>query len=58
MAVEVTVFSVAITDLDTCCSGSQGIHRGDWYFLNGVRFSGDGDDIYETRYAQRVHLRH
>ena len=20
------------TDLTTCCSGSQGIHRGDWYF--------------------------
>ena len=21
-----------ITDLNTCCSGAQGIHRGDWYF--------------------------
>ena len=25
------------TDLDTCCSGLQGIHRGDWYFPNGDR---------------------
>ena len=25
------------TDLTTCCSGNQGIHRGDWYFPNGDR---------------------
>ena len=24
------------TDLGTCCSGSQGIHRGDWYFPDGT----------------------
>ena len=27
---------VCHTDLATCCSGSQGIHRGDWYFPNGT----------------------
>ena len=25
------------TDLTTCCTGGQGIHRGDWYFPNGDR---------------------
>ena len=25
---------VCHTDLSTCCSGSQGIHRGGWYFPN------------------------
>ena len=25
------------TDLTTCCTGGQGIHRGDWYFPNGTR---------------------
>ena len=24
------------TDLESCCSGSQGIHRGDWSFPNGT----------------------
>ena len=27
---------VCHTDLAHCCSGSQGIHRGDWYFPNGT----------------------
>ena len=27
---------VCHTDLDTCCSGSQGPHRGDWYFPDGT----------------------
>ena len=33
---------VCHTDLDTCCSNPQGIHRGDWYFPNGtvLPFSG------------------
>ena len=48
------------TDLSTCCSSTQGPHRGDWYFPSGERllfpFPGDGD-IYETRSAQRVDLR-
>ena len=41
------------TDLGTCCSGSQGIHRGDWYFPNGTRLPLSGD-VYEARGAQRV----
>ena len=48
------------TDLSTCCSGGQGLHRGDWYFPDGNRlplpFHSDG--IYETRGAQTVDLRH
>ena len=46
------------TDLDTCCSGAQGAHRGDWYFPNGDRlpFPGDGD-IIQNRVAQGVELR-
>ena len=45
------------TDLSTCCSGSQGIHRGDWYFPSGTRlqFSGNGT-VYEGRGAQIVDL--
>ena len=47
------------TDLNTCCGGAQGIHRGDWYFPDGTRlpFPGDDGDIYEVRVAQRVDLR-
>ena len=48
-----------ITDLETCCSGAQGVHRGDWYFPDGSRlpFSGSGVVIVEGREAQRVDLR-
>ena len=48
------------TDLKTCCNGTAGPHRGDWYFPNGMRlfFNGDPGDIYEFRSAQRVDLRH
>ena len=48
------------TDLNTCCSGSQGVHRGDWIPPGSeerLPFSGDGDDIYESRGNQRVDLR-
>ena len=47
-----------ITDLMTCCRGSGGPHRGDWYFPDGTRlpFSGGGD-IYEHRGTERVDLR-
>ena len=47
------------SDLSACCSGSQGPHRGDWYFPDGTRlpFPGDGD-VYESRGDQRVDLRH
>ena len=43
------------TDLNTCCSGHDGGHRGDWYFPDGTRvpFSGSGD-IYEFRRSQGV----
>ena len=47
------------TDLSTCCTSSQGPHRGDWYFPDGSRlkFSGGGSKIYQSRAAQRVYLR-
>ena len=46
------------TDLNTCCSGFQGSHRGDWYFPNGDRLPlPDGSAIIESRQAQRVDLR-
>ena len=48
------------TDLETCCSGAQGGHRGDWYFpgsTDRLPFSNDVGDIYETRGDQRVDLR-
>ena len=45
------------TDLQTCCSGGQGSHRGDWYFPNGTRlqFSGYGG-IYMFRGRRRVDI--
>ena len=43
------------TDLSTCCSSAQGIHRGDWYFPDGTRLLFSGD-IYEGREGQRVDL--
>ena len=47
------------TDLGTCCTIYQGIHRGDWHFPNGSALAnaGGGGDIYRTRGAQVVHLR-
>ena len=44
------------TDLSTCCSGSQGIHRGDWYFPNVTRLPFSGN-MSEARGAQRIDLR-
>ena len=46
---------VCHTDLVTCCSGSQGVHRGDWYFANGTRLIFSGS-MYERRGAQTVFL--
>ena len=43
------------TDLAYCCSGSQGYHRGDWYFPNGTRLPFSGN-MYDGRGAQRVDL--
>ena len=48
------------TDLNTCCSGADGSHRGDWYFPDGYRlpFPGGGDNItIEARYYRGVDLR-
>ena len=46
------------TDLETCCRGWIGPHRGDWYFPDGTRLPiPDGSDIVENRVQQRVDLR-
>ena len=44
------------SDLGTCCSTDQGVHRGDWYFPDETRLPFSGD-ISENRVAQRVDLR-
>ena len=44
------------TDLSTCCSGSQGIHRGDWYFPSGTQLPFSGT-IYLGRTAQIAVIR-
>lgn len=41
------------TDLSTCCSRDEGVHRGDWYFPNGRRLQFNAD-LSQRRYAQRV----
>ena len=48
------------TDLESCCGGVHGIHRGDWYFPNGsaLAHAGGGGNIYRSRGPQVVHLRH
>ena len=48
------------TDLSTCCNKAAGQDRGDWYFPNGTRlpFPYNIVNIFETRQAQRVDLRH
>ena len=48
---------VCHTDLNTCCSVSQGPHRGDWYFPDRTRLPFSGA-IYEGRGPQTVFLRH
>ena len=48
------------TDLETCCTSSQGSHRGDWYFPNGILlpfYTHNDEDIVEDREPQVVHLR-
>ena len=46
------------TDLDRCCTHSQGSYRGDWYFPDGNRLPFDShNDIHETRENRAVHLR-
>ena len=50
---------VCHTDLSTCCSEAQGIHRGDWYFPNGtvLPYPGPKVPIYEGRTAQIAVIR-
>ena len=45
-----------ITDLSTCCSDTEGPHRGDWYFPDGTTRLPFSGDIFESRYYQRVEL--
>ena len=46
------------TDLTTCCSSGQGIHRGDWYFPNGTRLLPPPfANIHQSREKKRVDLR-
>ena len=44
------------TDLNSCCSGTQGPHLGDWYFPNGTRLD-FAWNICEIRGDKRVDLR-
>ena len=50
---------VCHTDLESCCSGSQGVHRGDWYFPNGtvLPFAGPSVPIGLGRGAQLAIIR-
>ena len=48
---------VCHTDLDACCSGGQGIHRGNWSFPDGTRLPFSGP-IYLGRAAQIATIRH
>ena len=46
------------TDLLMCCSGSQGPHRGDWYYPDGSRVQFPGvENIHESRGDMRVDFR-
>ena len=48
------------TDLSTCCRSREGLHRGDWFAPDSntsLTFYSDGDDIYEDRQDQVVHIR-
>ena len=47
------------TDLMTCCSSSDGIHHGEWFFPNetGLRFCLSGDSVYKVHGNQRLDLR-
>ena len=43
------------TDLETCCTSRNGIHRGQWYFPSGVALQ-TNEDIYMVKKPQRVEL--
>ena len=46
------------TDLGSCCTSVEGLHRGDWHFPNGNRPSSVNflNDIYQSRSEQTIHL--
>ena len=44
------------TDLETCCRNEDGLHRGQWFFPDGVALQTTGD-IYVIEKPQRVELR-
>ena len=45
------------TDLTTCCSVTQGVDRGNWYFPSGDRLGFRSQNVvFEIRRAQRVDL--
>ena len=50
---------VCHTDLSTCCSGGQGVHRGNWYFPDGTQlpFTDGSVPIGLGRTAQRAVIR-
>ena len=48
------------TDLSTCCTGTQGAHRGDWFApgeTDRLLFNAPNVGFYENRVVQRVDLR-
>ena len=46
------------TDLSSCCSVSQGPHRGDWYYPDGSRVQFPGvENIHQSRGDMRVDFR-
>ena len=47
------------TNVETCCRGVQGPHRGDWFNPENRRlpFPIEGNLVFEDRQAQRVDLR-
>ena len=44
------------TDLMTCCRNVNGLHRGKWYFPNGVTLQ-TSENIYVVEEHQRIELR-
>ena len=45
------------TDLMSCCTSAQGIHRGSWYFPDGQVMK-DFGDIYMTAMNRKIVLNH
>ena len=48
---------VCHTDLETCCTNTEGPHRGDWFAPGETDRLGFSGDIYVDRNEQRVDLR-